>query len=344
VSSQPLYCSVRFVRPFLDVVTRYLGSDPEIAGLRGYSAESQITVGRVYELIEQWVRATGRQDLGLRAGEIACVGSSGVLDYALHSAATLRDSISVAQRYSRLYSDALELAVTPDGARVSIRFATRGPAPRAFLDFVLSAWYRWHLSPHFDPGTQVECFFSSPEPVSVEAYRALFKGARLRFGAAFDGFSCEARALDRPLASADPSLHEIHCERLALLDASSAPAHTVAMRVQRILVSDLGPVRLTSSMVARRLRMSRRTLARQLACEGTTYKLLLDQMRHQRALNLLHTRHLQLTEVARLLGFAQVQAFHRAFKRWTGSSPCQYRDASERDSSADEGGEPEARL
>jgi AraC-like DNA-binding protein len=78
--------------------------------------------------------------------------------------------------------------------------------------------------------------------------------------------------------------------------------------------------------------MSVRTLHRQLAAERTTFRAVLDQLRHERASTYLIARDLAIGEVAFVLGFSDLSAFHRAFKRWTGTTPAEFRALRGRDS------------
>jgi AraC-like DNA-binding protein len=71
--------------------------------------------------------------------------------------------------------------------------------------------------------------------------------------------------------------------------------------------------------------MSRRTLARQLAEEGTSFEALLDEVRLGVALQGLTGSELNVQDVAFLLGYSETAAFSRAFRRWTGQSPAEYR-------------------
>ncbi|MBE8992330.1 helix-turn-helix transcriptional regulator, partial [Nostoc sp. LEGE 12450] len=68
-----------------------------------------------------------------------------------------------------------------------------------------------------------------------------------------------------------------------------------------------------------------RTLQRQLKKAGTSYQELLDQMRQQLSIYYLQERHIAICEVAFLLGFSETSAFYHAFKRWTGTTPGEYR-------------------
>ena len=77
--------------------------------------------------------------------------------------------------------------------------------------------------------------------------------------------------------------------------------------------------------IAARLHMSARSLQRRLQSEGTSFAEVLSDLRRDMALRYLQDQRISIGEVAFLLGFLDVTAFHRAFKRWTGSTPAEYR-------------------
>ena len=81
----------------------------------------------------------------------------------------------------------------------------------------------------------------------------------------------------------------------------------------------------TAKRLAARLKMSVRSLNRVLAAEGTSYQELLDGVRRDVAERHLAGDHVSFGEVAFLLGFRELSSFHRAFKRWTGRTPAQFR-------------------
>ena len=68
-----------------------------------------------------------------------------------------------------------------------------------------------------------------------------------------------------------------------------------------------------------------RTLQRRLEDEGTGFRTVLDDHRNRLAHAYLGQRNLSVAEVAYLLGFASTPAFHRAFKRWAGQTPAEFR-------------------
>jgi AraC-like DNA-binding protein len=79
--------------------------------------------------------------------------------------------------------------------------------------------------------------------------------------------------------------------------------------------------------VAKKLGLGPRTLQRRLKEYGADFKTLVDDTRRRFSLNYLRDRKHTLTEIAYLLGYSEVSAFNRAFKRWTGSTPSDYRRA-----------------
>jgi AraC-like DNA-binding protein len=93
----------------------------------------------------------------------------------------------------------------------------------------------------------------------------------------------------------------------------------------RELLSEAWPEVPTMDDLAPKLGMSSRTLRRRLEQEGTAFPVLVAEAQRARALRLLREPHASVKEVAYALGFATPSAFHRAFKRWTGSSPSEAR-------------------
>ena len=79
--------------------------------------------------------------------------------------------------------------------------------------------------------------------------------------------------------------------------------------------------------VSARFRMGGRTLQRRLEAEGVRFDDLLDQYRHERAVDWVRAGKLELAEISYRLGYAQPRAFFRAFRRWTGRSPGELRAA-----------------
>ena len=77
--------------------------------------------------------------------------------------------------------------------------------------------------------------------------------------------------------------------------------------------------------MARALAVSGRTLSRRLAVEGTSFRDILDDVRREFACALLQDRRLSVADIAFFLQYSEPAAFHRAFRRWTGRTPRDFR-------------------
>jgi AraC-like DNA-binding protein len=325
VNVQEMSCSGRFIRAFAKVLGTYPQLQKEVDRLLSLPPDRRIALDAAYKSVERWVKLTEESGLGLNAALVNYLGCVGALDYALQTASSVRDSMRVASRFASLYSDALEPELSVEQALAIVRLRHRQPAPRAILDFTLGIWFRNQLSVQLEGAGDIECWFSYEEPADLTLHRRVFGDSKLHFSATFDGFSFASALLDRPLASAVPLLHALHCQHLAGLSESLAEPRTTTLRVRKLIESELSHGRPSATSIARELHMSRRTLVRRLESDGTTFRVELDELRRELALRLVATRSLSLIEITRLLGFSQVQGFHRAFKRWTGRTPLSYR-------------------
>jgi AraC-like DNA-binding protein len=114
-------------------------------------------------------------------------------------------------------------------------------------------------------------------------------------------------------------------ERAEALLKSLEQSRTTRGRVESVLMGILHTGESSMDVVADKLGQSRQTLYRNLKDEGLTYEQVLDELRHKLALHFLAGRRVSVNETAYLVGFSDPASFSRAFKRWTGKSPREYR-------------------
>ena len=172
---------------------------------------------------------------------------------------------------------------------------------------------------------QFEARFTHAEPPDIREYQRTFSPGRLCFGASWSGFTFDAKLLDQPFTSADANLHHVLRKYADLLLSKLPRSQSLSDRVRQLIGEHLQRGNPSVTRIARTLGMSRRTLARKLGQERTSFSDLLEDTRKQLALRYVTSPDLALTEIAFLLGFSQTGPFHRAFKRWTGQTPREYR-------------------
>jgi AraC-like DNA-binding protein len=149
-----------------------------------------------------------------------------------------------------------------------------------------------------------------------------FFGNAIEFGAACDEITFEARVGRLPIVSADPYLNKLliaYCED-ALVNRQGA-AGSFRSSVENAVIPLLPHGKAQASEIARRLGASERTFARRLSSEGLTYSALLERLRCDLAQRYLADGDLSISQIAWMLGYREIGAFSRAFKRWTGRTP-----------------------
>jgi AraC-like DNA-binding protein len=321
--------SVRLLQPFLNLL-RPTGLIPDEtrAELEGLGLDFRIPARVAHQMLQTASEVSGNPYLGLEAARATTPNNAGVVDYAISSAATVRAAIEAAARYMRLVNDALEIRLVPQGPEVFVQLENRVPMPRAALDFQVGALYR-AFSSVWSSGARasLRVQFAQPAPDSRAQYELTFNGVPVEFDAPMTGFVFDASCLDQRLTSAETRLHEVilgHAEQM-LRDLPQTEQFTE--RVRAAVAAELAGGNPGVAEVARRFHMSPRTLERRLEREGTTFSALLDELRKRLALRYVGSQDLELAEIAFLLGFSQTTGFHRAFKRWTGTTPLEYRRA-----------------
>jgi AraC-like DNA-binding protein len=180
---------------------------------------------------------------------------------------------------------------------------------------------RFRLGPEWSP---LELRFAHAEPPYRQAYERFFR-CPLRFGARAHGvvFDAAVLALPNPVDTAIAELIERRAESaLARLDGEP----NCAERVREVLASGLPSGAIGADAVTHALHMSRATLTRKLALEGTSLSAVLDALRRELALEYVRDPRLSIEELARRLAFSDARALRRAFVRWTGTTPSALRE------------------
>jgi len=322
-TSDPTF-SVRLCMPFLRILTRTGAlSAQQMGRLMPGDLEARIPVSAALAMLDGAVALTRDPDLGLRAALEAETGEFDLLEYLACSATSIAESVPLLARYSRLLNDGLDISLERVGGRVILRFASRVPLNRAAADFQLASFYRGFARE--PPGRPAEVWLAHDEPSDRTLAERAFDGALLRFSAPCDAIVFDAALVDQQVPKPDRKLHEL-LRRLAEERIAELPiAEPLTQLVRERIAAELAGGDPCAEHIAGTFHMSRRTLVRRLEQEGTCFKAILDDLRSGLARRYLAIDRLGVSEVAALLGFSDAPAFTRAFRRWSGQSPSDYR-------------------
>ncbi|HWH47948.1 MAG TPA: AraC family transcriptional regulator [Burkholderiales bacterium] len=263
---------------------------------------------------------------GLRAARCWHPSNLGALGYAWLTSSTLRTGLERVVRYWRLLGEASSTRLAESSAGLTFLLARQAPDPVSSAiaaDFVMSLLVdmcRMNAGSSLRP---VAVRLRRMQPKESEGYRRHF-GCVVHFAAGEDSFTLSRRDADRPLPTSNrqlaATLDRILTEQLAHVDKND-----VVARCQAHLLEQLCSGEVSEDLMAKQLHMSRRTLQRKLADADLTYQKLVDDTRRDLAMRHLEDPRYSVTDVTFLLGFSQQSAFTRAFKRWAGMSPSEYR-------------------
>jgi AraC-like DNA-binding protein len=326
MEGEPPSYSTDLLRAFADVLQEHGGELGEWlqAGLK--SAGGRVPVDVAHQALLFAVAHTGDADLGLKAARRIILGDVGAIDYIASSATTVRSAIEQTSRFARLINDVLGVALEEEGSVALVRLENRVTLPRAAADFQVGGFFRNHVAAWLGSRLgELTVWFTHDRPVDLQEYERTFEPATVRFSASVLGFVFDRRILEQPLPKADPNLHAMLLPYADRMLSALPPTQAVAANVRSLISAQLAEGGPDVAKVASRLGMSLRTLARRLENEGTSFRELVDDTRKQLALELVTRRAATFTEISDQLGFSQVAAFHRAFRRWTGQTPLDYR-------------------
>ncbi|MFT3927662.1 MAG: AraC family transcriptional regulator [Myxococcales bacterium] len=264
--------------------------------------------------------------LGMKAAEQFGPSDLGVLEYAASTCATLRDAAHCATRYLRLMNDSADsrLVEKEDVAVWEFRVAEGLNQPPAANDFELSVYTslaRRYTGQDEDP---IEVHFAHAAPTSEADYQRVFR-CPVRLGMPFNAIVFPRAYLDAPLVHANAVVHATYAAHVNELLEGSRKQEGVTGRVRALVVENLSRGEASLLWVAKAMAMSGPTLRRRLEEEGTGHRQIVDEVRRELASRYLEDRSLPISEVAFLLGFSNVASFHKAFRRWHGTGPAEFR-------------------
>jgi AraC-like DNA-binding protein len=306
------------------------GSPQRVLAAAGLTAEDLadvdrlIAVERVADLFEAAAAETGDPCFGLHLGATYELTAIGALSYAVLNAPTVGTALANFERFARAHMTHGRIAVSRQGDEAELiydlglddhertRQLTDGTA------VVGVKLLRQLAGPDWRP-RQIRIGHAEPRDTR-EHVRLL--GPDIRFGhSLMTSLVFDADYLDRAIANADRGLLPIVERHLQDLLATT-PSDTDWIAEIRNAVAEAVPDGApTIQTIAKRTGASVRTLQRRLADHGVVFKDLVAETRRDLALRYLAHGTAELTEIAFLVGYSELSAFHRAFRKWTGETP-----------------------
>lgn len=277
------------------------------------------------------IEATGDPCFGLEVARHTTPTTFHALGFSLAASASLREAFERVARYYRLVSDAavIRFEAIDDTYRVSVLAKEHASTQLAYeppweaIDAILALAVRICRSLTNRSFSPLLVELRRPAPANPTPFHRCFR-APVTFGASRDAMTLDKETCEKRLRGANAELARAN-DVIAAKALERWDQSRLANRVRALLLEGLPTGAPTQARAAHALGTSTRALQRRLAGEGTSYAALLDATRRELAEAYLRQVRYSVTEIAYLLGFSATASFTRAFRRWNGEAPSDFR-------------------
>ena len=292
--------------------------------------EARVPASDVPLLLEKAAELLGEPRFGLMLGSSANPHRHGILSYLASTSDTLGGAWLQLCRYIGLLNEGIELSVLPAADEVAICLTPDPALPvgeglRQLLSLASVTIVRASHDLTGGKAHPLRVELACPTPMEPAFWSAAYQ-APVVFSAPLSRLVYAAEDQTLSIISADSMLAAILSKHAEAALSQLGGQSSWSGRVRALIFDTLGKGSLGLPPAAKALLVSERSLQRRLQEEGTSFEKLYDEARHILALAYLRDRRLGISEVAWLLGYTELAAFYRAFKRWTGTTPLEHRN------------------
>ncbi len=282
----------------------------------------------VFLVFHNAARLCPEPDLALRYARCLPPSSHGQLGMATLTAASLREVIDLYYQYMAVVAPfvLLHREQRRNQLVLVLDMITELPAHEAFVMELLLTTAFNIIEPLLGPRVrELGLHLASAPPAYAASLQAHCLGT-VNFNASFNGLSIPLSLLDAPNPSADAETHAVLLQQISQRMDQLMTRGSFVEAVRQYLQRHEGPLPRMSA-VADAFSLSVRTFRNRLGQQGSSFQALLDQQRQEQACVLLRESEVSVKEIAYRLGFRESSNFSRVFKRWTGMTPLDYRQA-----------------
>ncbi|MFI2810293.1 AraC family transcriptional regulator ligand-binding domain-containing protein [Microbulbifer sp. JSM ZJ756] len=317
--------------------------EQELAGVAAFSA---LKYGRLYQRVMWQVQD---EWFGMLSGGRVRSGSFRLLCLTVVNCATVRQAIQLSAEFMEICRGFKVKPILEDPQEGRERVAIRGISSLEEGEFerlitetspgvirtTLAVWHRFYcwLVGREIPLARLHFSFPCPEEFRTLAQS---EAGELLFEQSSNALEYDSRYLDYPIVQNPQTVEDFIRTAPYHLVISDGSANSIKTKVKTILNRDVSESMPAAELVAERLNMSVTTLRRRLQQEGTSYQKLKDECRMEAAFHYLSCPDLSNGQIAEMLGFDESSAFFRAFKKWTGITPGEYRKSGRSVTTADD--------
>lgn len=320
-----------YVRALLDYLDNHqYGSSAELTAelqlhLQDHTLNERIPVPLWSELMAKAIACSGDEFLPLKLAREINPKHWGVFSYAAMTCKNLAEVASMLVRYETVIDEANDTRMVLLEDRVGLQWIPRmEDLHPALMQVSVASWVVFARRHTGRRDLVADVDFSFGSPADTRPFLELF-GGDVRFEQETTQLLFPKEYLQIPITYHDPESHHILVSQLMQQAANLKQPGELHTHIKQLIVERLSSGRCTLENVADGLMMPARTLQYQLEQSGTSFRELLDTTRAELARHYLLDPDMSLVDVAFILGFSEQSPFTKAFKRWTGETPGEFR-------------------
>jgi AraC-like DNA-binding protein len=291
------------------------------------SPDAYLPIEKYLFIEKEAARYTNDPSFGFHMGQYAEAGSWSILGYMMMNCQNLGEAFEKSARYNRIIGNLIDGNANLRFNKIKVKLTVPPHAPempRHCFESAITSSIRMMRTLTGEEINPLEVTFAYPMPESVREYEDYFN-CPVNFEHKENSFTIPLKVIFTPILFANPELLEYFenyaQEFLADMDRQSE----YASRVTKILLSQLDDEDLSIKKVAREMSVSVRTLQNRLKAEGVVFSDLLQEVREKLAKKYLRENY-SVEDITYLLGFSEPSVFRKAFKKWSGVTPRQFRE------------------
>lgn len=250
----------------------------------------------------------------------------GILGYIAFTSANLAAALAQQRRYQTLVGDMGNPLQELKQHSIILKWIPSYRCSYHIAEDIITGWVSMARKLSNNQIQPLVVYFNHPCHGDRQQYQDFFN-CELHFDSDYSGVEVEQAVLNTRLTKHDPDLYQLLCgqaDKMLNKQLEQLPVEVITQFISNQLPSGVPAI----EDAAQSLQMSVRTLQRKLGEHQLTFTSLVDSIRQELACSYLSNTNTKVIYIAQMLGFSEQSALQRAFKRWTGKTPKQFRESS----------------
>ena len=309
------------------VSSQQLFESTELGTFKGRETQT-IERAKIPNLLQAGAALTNDPTLMIRLGQRIDISSLGTFGFALMSCATLQEALKLLLRYESIIGPGFpfpfQILESDEDIILRTYIDIGNPLQKRLLtELAFSQIIRVAQNLTHRVTNQGELRFSHDDASSLQAYEAILS-VPIKFNQSHSELVLSKSVVKTKIASSNPAAHVIFQQQCEDLLRGLNRIENFSAAVRRILIQAGGKFP-DINHIARTLHVSESTLRRRLRNDGNNFRMICDEVRNILARQYLAATELTVADIASLLNYSEPVSFRRAFVRWNGMTPRDYR-------------------